>query len=229
MGLKRHKAILSWSSGKDSAYALYQVLQDPQFEIVCLLTTVTDSYKRVSMHGVREELLDLQAKATGIPMEKIRIPSPCTNEIYEEKMTEFLNRWKQKGVHHVIFGDLFLEDIRQYREKSLAKIEMQGVFPLWHQDTKLLSKKMIRDGFKAILTCVDLKKLPKEFSGRNFDADLLSNLPVGIDPCGENGEFHSFVYAGPIFKKEISIAIGETIEKEGFAFTDAFLQTSLQS
>lgn len=214
------KAILSWSSGKDSAYSLFMALKESPFEIVALLTTVTDPFQRVSMHGVREKLLESQAQAIGLPLHKIRIPSPCPNEIYEAKMIEYVKAHLKNGVAHFIFGDLFLEDIRQYREQRLSPLGIKCVFPLWLQDTRALAHKMIRDGFEAILTCVDLKKLPKEFAGRKFDQKLLNDLPKGIDPCGENGEFHSFVYGGPIFKESIPIQLGETVEREGFAFAD---------
>ncbi len=214
------KAILSWSSGKDSAYSLFTLRKVNQFEIVELLTTVTDTFKRVSMHGVREELLEAQAESLGLPLHKIRIPSPCPNEIYEAKMAEYLKARRAEGIRHVAFGDLFLADLRQYREQRLAELNFEGIFPLWLRDTQDLAKKMIEDGFEAILTCVDLKKLPKEFAGRKFDHRLLADLPAGIDPCGENGEFHSFVYGGPIFNKKIPIRVGETVEREGYAFAD---------
>lgn len=214
------KAILSWSSGKDSAYTLFTILREAQFEVVELLTTVTDAYQRVSMHGVREELLDLQAESVDLPLSKIRIPSPCPNDVYEAKMEAYLKERKKRGIEHVIFGDLFLEDLRRYREAKLAQIGMKGVFPLWKYPTDLLSKKIIDDGFEVVLSCVDPKKLPKEFAGRKYDASLLKDLPPGVDPCGEYGEFHSFAYGGPIFKREIPIQVGERVERDGFAFAD---------
>lgn len=220
MSSSKVKAVLSWSSGKDSAYSLFTILNEKQFEVVALLTTVTDAFQRVSMHGVREELLEAQATSLGLPVHKIRIPNPCPNEIYEAKMTEYLNSQKKEGIRHVIFGDLFLEDLRKYREERLAAIGMNGVFPLWLRDTPPLAEKMIQDGFEAILSCVDLKKLPREFAGRKFDRTLLADLPAGTDPCGENGEFHSFVYGGPIFKRKIPVRVGETVERDGFAFAD---------
>lgn len=218
--MKKRQALLSWSSGKDSAFALHEILRAGAFEILGLVTTVTDTFKRVSMHGVREALLEQQAEEAGLPLYKIRIPTPCSNEIYEKEMTDFLTAWKEKGMRHVIFGDLFLEDVRNYRVKNLAKVGMEGVFPLWLRDTKKLAQEMIDAGFKAHLVCVDPKKLPHNFSGRAFDKKLLADLPSGCDPCGENGEFHTFVHAGPIFKKPIPIQIGETVEREGFVFTD---------
>ncbi len=214
------KAILSWSSGKDSAYSLFTILNENRFEVVTLLTTVTESFRRVSMHGVREELLEAQAESLGLPVHKIKIPSPCPNEIYEAKMAEYLKLQKAEGIQHVIFGDLFLEDLRKYREQRLAEIGMSGIFPLWMKNTKQLAEKMMEDRFEAILTCVDLKKLPKKFAGRKFDRTFLTDLPTGIDPCGENGEFHSFVYGGPIFKKRIPVKVGKTVERDGFAFAD---------
>ncbi len=218
--MARKKAVLSWSSGKDSAYALYRVLKSSDYEIVGLLTTVNESHQRVAMHGVREELLDLQARATGLPLEKIKIPHPCPNEIYEQKIMESISRWKQKGIEHVVSGDLFLEDIRAYRDRQLCRAGLHGVYPLWGLNTRALAQDMIRDGFKAILSCVDLKKLSRDFAGRHFDRDLIAELPAQIDPCGENGEFHSFVYAAPIFKEQIPVSVGETVEREGFAFAD---------
>ena len=221
--MPKPKAIFSWSSGKDSAYALHTALKEAQFEIVSLLTTVTDTYHRVSMHGVREELLDLQAKSIDIPLEKIRIPQDCTNEIYEEKMGAFLAGWKEKGVGHVVFGDIFLEDLRKYREEKLALLGMKGVFPIWKRPTEALARSMIEEGFEARLVCLDPKKLTRNFSGRPFDISLLKDLPEEIDPCGENGEFHTLAHAGPIFKKKIPIEQGETVERDGFVFTDFYL------
>lgn len=218
--VKKLKALLSWSSGKDSAFALYEILRSQEFEVVGLLTTVTDDFERVSMHGVRETLLERQAESLGLPLYKIRIPYPCPNEVYEKKMFDFLTGWKEKGVRHVIFGDLFLEDVRAYRVNNLAKLKMEGIFPLWLRNTKKLAEEMIAAGFKAHIVCVDPKKLPKNFSGRVFDEKLLADLPPACDPCGENGEFHTFVHAGPIFKKEIAVQTGETVEREGFVFTD---------
>ena len=214
------KTLLSWSSGKDSAYALHTVLRERRFEVVGLLTTVTDPFQRVSMHGVREELLDRQAEAVGLPLIKIRIPSPCPNILYEETMSEVLKVWKGKGVSHVIFGDLFLEDLRKYREEKLSLLGMEGVFPIWQKNTRPLAETMIREGFRAVSTCVDPRKLPKDFAGRRFDESLLRDFPPGIDPCGENGEFHSFLYDGPIFSRPIGIRPGEIVERDGFVFAD---------
>jgi uncharacterized protein (TIGR00290 family) len=220
------KAILSWSSGKDSAMALHRVLEGDEFEIACLLTTVTERFHRVSMHGVREELLDSQADSTGYHIEKVRIPYPCPNEVYEEKMTQVLSAWKSKGVRHVIFGDLFLEDIRKYREERLSQIDMIPVFPLWREDTPRLAREMLRLGFRALVTCVDPKKLDPSFAGRRYDQSFLDDLPSNIDPCGENGEFHTFTYDGPVFTKPIPVEVGERVVRDGFQFVDVTLRTS---
>jgi len=216
----KQKAILSWSSGKDSAMALYRTIESKRFEVVCLLTTVTDRFHRVSMHGVREELLEMQADALGLQLEKAFIPYPCPNAVYEEKMRQVLTFWKGRGVTHSIFGDLFLEDIRKYREQNLAKLNISPVFPVWGRDTDNLAKEMLEVGFKAILVCVDPRKLDSAFAGREFDRSLLSDLPEGVDPCGENGEFHTFVYDGPIFEKPIPVEVGEKVLRDGFQFVD---------
>ena len=214
------KAILSWSSGKDSAMALYRILKAEDYELVCLLTTITDQFRRVSMHGVREELLDLQAESLGYDLEKVMIPYPCPNTVYEEKMANTLSIWKAKDVSHVIFGDLFLGDIRKYREEKLAQIGMTPVFPLWRSDTRQLAWEMLKTGFRAVVTCVDPRKLPATFAGRFFDESFLRSIPSQVDPCGENGEFHTFVYDGPIFKRPISVRVGETVTRDGFVFAD---------
>jgi uncharacterized protein (TIGR00290 family) len=214
------KAILSWSSGKDSAMALHRVLNAKDYEIVCLLTTITDQFHRVSMHGVREELLDVQAESLGYRLEKVMIPYPCPNQVYEEKMANVLSVWKSKDVRHVIFGDLFLEDIRKYREEKLAQIDMTPVFPLWMSDTKQLAWEMLKAGFRAVITCVDPKKIAPAFAGRFFDESFLKSIPSQVNPCGENGEFHTFVYDGPVFKRPISVRVGELVTRDGFVFAD---------
>jgi uncharacterized protein (TIGR00290 family) len=172
------------------------------------------------MHGVREELLDLQAKSLGYEIEKVQIPYPCPNEIYEEKMRRLLSKWKEQGVSHVIFGDLFLEDIRKYREEKLAQIGLTPVFPLWRENTTILAKEMIRVGFRGLVTCVDPKKLDPGFVGRQFSDSFLNDLPPEVDPCGENGEFHTFVYDGPTFKKSIPVVAGKRVLRDGFQFID---------
>ncbi|HEX3710034.1 MAG TPA: ATP-binding protein, partial [Pseudolabrys sp.] len=191
-----------------------------EFDIVGALTTVTDSFARVSMHGVREELLHAQLDAAGLPAVIVRIPYPCSNEIYEREMAKAIGDAKARGVTHMIFGDLFLEDVRAYREKQLAGSGIMPVFPLWGMPTPGLARDMIASGVEAHLAVVDLKILPASFAGRRFDATLLDTLPGGTDHCGENGEFHSFVSAGPMLTRKIPVAVGETVERDGFAFAD---------
>jgi uncharacterized protein (TIGR00290 family) len=220
------KAVLSWSSGKDSAMALYRVLKSKDFEITCLLTTITDRFHRISMHGVRENLLDAQAQSLALPIEKVMIPYPCPNEIYEKKMANVLSALKSKGARHVIFGDLFLEQIRRYREKKLAQIDVAPVFPLWMEDTRKLAKEMLEVGFRAVVTCVDPRKLKPEFAGRPFDESFLGSIPANVDPCGENGEFHTFVYDGPVFREPIPIEVGSVVLRDGFQFADVTLANS---
>jgi uncharacterized protein (TIGR00290 family) len=214
------KALIAWSSGKDCAWALHDVRRSGDYEIVAALTTVTDTFARVSMHGVREELLRAQLGAARLPSIVVRIPFPCPNDVYEREMTAVLTQAKSDGVTHVIFGDLFLEDIRAYREQRLAEIGMTAVFPLWQRPTGALAREMIAAGVEAHLATVDLAKLPSSFAGRRFDTDLLVDLPVETDPCGENGEFHSFVAAGPMFTHRIPVAVGERVTRDGFAYAD---------
>jgi len=214
------KAILCWSSGKDSAFALHVVRSAGEAEVVGLLTTVTRPYDRVSMHGVREELLDRQAEELGLACVKIDIPSPCSNEFYDQEMTRALLGFKAQGVTRVVFGDIFLEDIRKYREARLAEVGLEAVFPLWMRNTAELARDMLAIGFQAVVTCVDSSKLDCSFAGRLFDERLLASLPAGVDPCGENGEFHTFVHAGPMFRRPISVVAGEVVEREGYIFSD---------
>jgi uncharacterized protein (TIGR00290 family) len=216
----RPKAWLAWSSGKDSAWALHVVRQRCEFEVVALLTTVNQTYSRVAMHAVRESLIEMQAAAAGLPLVKVPIPSPCTNEIYEQAMGAAMARARAEGVRHVVFGDLFLEDIRAYREEQLADCGMTPVFPLWQRDTRQLAEEMIAHGVSAYLTCVDPRKLDRSFAGRRFDAELVNALPAGVDPCGENGEFHTFANDGPMFGHSIPITAGEIVERDGFVFAD---------
>jgi uncharacterized protein (TIGR00290 family) len=220
MTLPKPKAWLAWSSGKDSAWALHLVRQAATFEVTALLTTINRTYQRVAMHAVRESLVELQAEAAGLPLVKVPIPSPCSNEIYERAMSEAMSRARAEGVHHVIFGDLFLEDIRAYREKHLSAVGMTPVFPVWRHDTHALAQEMLAGGLSAYLTCVDPRKLTREFVGRRFDASLIAALPPGIDPCGENGEFHTFACAGPMFRHPIAVTPGEIVERDGFLFAD---------
>ena len=216
----RAKAWLAWSSGKDSAWALHTVRESAEFEVVALLTTVNQTYSRVAMHAVRESLLEMQADAAGLPLIKVPIPSACTNEIYEQAMSAAMTRAKADGVTHVIFGDLFLEDVRAYREMQLARCDVTPVFPLWGRDTRKLAEEMIAGGLSAYLTCVDPRKLDRSFAGRKFNAELLRTLPTDVDPCGENGEFHSFVNGGPMFKQGMLVTPGEIVERDGFVFAD---------
>ena len=214
------KALIAWSSGKDSAWALHETRVTGDFEIVGALTTVTDTFHRVSMHGVREELLRAQLDAAGLHPIIIHIPYPCPNDIYERKMAEAIAAARASGVTHMIFGDLFLEDVRAYRERQLSGTGIVPVFPLWGRPTRALADDMIDAGTEAHICTVDLKKLPASFAGRRFDRVLLEALPAGIDPCGENGEFHSFVSGGPMLSRKVAVKTGETVERDGFAYTD---------
>jgi uncharacterized protein (TIGR00290 family) len=216
----KRRAWMSWSSGKDSAYALSVARQQADLEITALLTTVTETFGRVSMHGVREELLLAQAAATGLPLVQVRIPSPCSNADYEQRMGEALARALAGGVDTVVFGDLYLADIRAYREDRLKAVGIRAEFPLWKRDTRALALEMIEAGVRAVLTCVDPKQVPRELAGREFDASLLADLPPSADPCGENGEFHTFVYAGPALGEPIAVRRGEVVERDGFVFAD---------
>jgi uncharacterized protein (TIGR00290 family) len=219
-GAERPKAWLAWSSGKDSAWALHTSRQRGEFEVVALLTTINRTYQRVAMHAVRESLVEMQAAAAGLPLVKVPIPSPCPNEVYEQAMSEAMARARAEGVWHVVFGDLFLEDIRAYREKHLAACGMTPVFPVWGKNTRRLAEGMLAGGLSAFLTCVDPRKLDRAFAGRRFDAHLLRDLPPSVDPCGENGEFHTFANAGPMFEREIPLEVGEIVERDGFVFAD---------
>src|ERR1700678_3289556 len=222
----RPKAWLAWSSGKDSAWALHTARQDREFDVVALLTTVNRTHQRVAMHAVRESLLEIQAAAAGLPLVKVPIPSPCSNEVYEQAMSDAMARARAQGIRHIIFGDLFLEDIRAYRETQLAKCGMTPVFPLWGRDTRQLAEDMIAGGLSAFLTCVDPRQFDRTFAGRRFDADLLAALPPNVDPCGENGEFHTFACAGPMFRAEIPVTAGEIVERDGFVFADLLPRTA---
>jgi uncharacterized protein (TIGR00290 family) len=222
--MAKPKAWFSWSSGKDSAWALHVMRQRGDFEITALLTTINRAHNRVAMHAVRESLLDAQAAAAGLPLVKVGIPSPCPNEIYERAMSEAMAQAGAEGVTHIIFGDLFLEDIRKYREENLAKCSIAPVFPLWGLDTRLLAQEMLAGGLRAYLTCVDPKKLDATFAGRSFDKKLLADFPLGIDPCGENGEFHTCVVAGPMFASPLPVDVGEIVHRDGFVFADLLLR-----
>jgi len=216
----RPKALIAWSSGKDSAWALHVVRQSGDYDVVGALTTVNRTFGRVAMHGVRQELLEMQIAAAGLKPVLVHIPHPCSNEIYEKAMVEAVAQAKADGVTHIIFGDLFLEDIRAYRVEKLKETGITPVFPLWLKPTARLARDMIAGGLQAHLSTVDLEKLSAEFAGRRFDDALLTDLPADIDPCGENGEFHSFVTAGPMLLRPVPVRVGETVEREGFAFAD---------
>jgi uncharacterized protein (TIGR00290 family) len=214
------KAILSWSGGKDSSLALYEVTKSKDYEVVSLITTLTKDFGRISMHGVRRQLLLEQAKRLRLPIAEVWIGKGAGNAEYEKQMSDALARSYSDGVRHVIFGDLFLEDIRRYREEKLSRENLSGVFPLWRRDTRRLAAYFVEQGFKAIVCTVDPKALDPSFCGRDFDAAFLSDLPASVDPCGENGEFHTFVYAGPIFDKEIEVRKGEVVMRDEFYFAD---------
>jgi uncharacterized protein (TIGR00290 family) len=221
------KALMSWSSGKDSAFALSEILASKAFEVVGALTTVTETFSRVSIHGVRDEILREQLDAAKLPPCIVPIPYPCPNEIYEQRMSEALVQAKASGITHMIFGDLFLEDIRAYREAKLAGTGITPVFPLWGRPTAQLARDMIASGLEAFIATVDLAKLPASFAGRKFDASLLADLPAGVDPCGENGEFHTCVVAGPMLSRRLVVTTGDVVERDGYAYCDLVLDPSV--
>ncbi len=218
--MAKPRAWVCWSSGKDSAWALHCVRQQGDVEVVGLLTTVTETYGRVSMHGVREEVLHAQAQAAELPLYRVPIPAPCSNTVYEAAMAEAIGRARQQGVTHMVFGDLFLEDIRAYRERQLAGTGLTPLFPLWLRPTAELAREMIGAGLAARVTCLDPKRMPRHLAGHPFDAEFLAQLPPHVDPCAERGEFHTCVTGGPVFCRPISVQVGETVEREGFVFTD---------
>jgi uncharacterized protein (TIGR00290 family) len=217
------KALLSWSSGKDSAWSLHVLRAQQEIEIAGLLTTVNELYARVAMHAVRVELLEAQAEAAGLPLWKIPIPSPCSNEQYEAAMLAAVERARAEEIGKIAFGDLFLEDIRRYREERLKETGIAPIFPIWARPTKELAEEMIASGLRARVTCVDPKQLPASFAGREFDAGFLADLPPTADPCGERGEFHTFAYDGPMFRRPVPIRSGEIVERDGFVFADLLL------
>ena len=214
------RAWVSWSSGKDSTFALRAAQRDPAVDVVGLVTTLNGEADRVAMHAVRRTLLEAQAQRLGLPLHQVTLPWPCTNEIYEERMSSAMAHAVSAGVEAVVFGDLFLADVRSYRENTLAGSGVAPLFPLWDQPTDVLAREMVDAGVRAILTCVDPAQLPAEFSGRSFDAQLLADLPPGVDPCGERGEFHTFVWDGPGFSSPIEVEVGETVERDGFVYCD---------
>lgn len=208
------KALFNWSSGKDSALALYKILQNPEFEINCLLTSVNQQYQRISMHGVRVELLEQQAQSIGIPLEIMQIPEMPTMEVYENVMQQTLEKLKQRGITNSVFGDIFLEDLRKYREDKLASMGFEGIFPIWKIPTKELIQEFIALGFKTIVVCVNERYLDKSFVGRVIDQQFIDDLPDNVDVCGENGEFHTFSFDGPIFESPINFEIGEIVYRK---------------
>lgn len=217
------RALLSWSSGKDSAWALHRLRAAGEVEVVGLVTTFNQAAERVAMHAVRETLVEAQARATGLPLWPVQLPWPCSNDDYAARMRELLERARAAGITHMAFGDLFLADIRAYREQQLAGTGITPLFPLWNDDasaTAALAREMLAGGLHAVLTCVDPRQLDARFCGRDFDAALLDELPATVDPCGENGEFHTFCFAGPMFERPIAIRTGEQVTRDGFCFTD---------
>jgi len=214
------KTLVSWSSGKDSAWTVHVLRRQPDVHIAGLLTTINESAQRVAMHAVRDDVLQAQADALGLPLWRIPIPSPCPNEVYERAMVDAVARAVGEGFTHVAFGDLFLEDVRRYREERLAGSGLTPLFPLFGADTAVLAREMIAGGLRARITCLNPKVVDRRFAGREFDAAFLSELPPAIDPCGERGEFHTCAYAGPMFTHEVAIETGITVERDGYVFTD---------
>jgi uncharacterized protein (TIGR00290 family) len=216
------RVLLSWSSGKDSAWALHVLRQQRGVEVVGLLTTINEEFDRIAMHGVRRELVVLQADAADLPIEVVGLPYPCTNDVYEQRVRAALLRAHASGITHIAFGDLFLGDVREYRERLLAGSGVAPMFPIWgmRQDTPKLAREMVCAGLKAVLACVDPAQLDSRFLGRDYDVALLADLPANVDPCGERGEFHSFCYAAPDFRFEIAVTRGEVVERDGFWFVD---------
>lgn len=220
------RALLSWSSGKDSAWSLHVLRQEPHVEVVGLLTTFNEAVDRVAMHAVRRTLVEAQATAARLPLWPVPLPCPCSNAEYEERMRAVIGRARREGVTHVAFGDLFLEDVREYRIRMLSGTGLEPLFPLWCSpaDTPELAWRMLDGGLRAVVTCVDPKQLAEPFVGRPYDAAFLADLPPGVDPCGERGEFHTFCFAGPMFASAITVQVGETVSREGFRFADLVLR-----
>ncbi len=214
------RVLLSWSSGKDCAWALHLLLQCEDCEVVALVTTFNEAFGRVAMHAVRRELVQMQAERAGLPLWEIPLPWPCTNEQYDAQMKGVCERAVAEGIDQVAFGDLYLRDVRAYREKQLAGTGLEPVFPCWDIPTRELAREMIAAGVRAKLTCVDSRKLPESFAGREFNEALLRELPEGVDPCGENGEFHTFCHASPVFREAIAVQLGEVVVRDGFCFAD---------
>lgn len=218
--MTRKQAWVSWSSGKDSTFALHAIRQDDAVEVVGLLVTLNRDADRVAMHAVRRELVEAQADRVGLPLHRVDIPYPCPNQVYEAQMSAALAAAARTGVEHVVFGDLFLADVRAYREQALAGSGIDPLFPLWGRPTDRLARTMLDAGVRAVITCVDPAQLPPEFVGRSFDGELLADLPEGVDPCGERGEFHTFVWDAPGFRSPVDIKLGEVVERDGFVYCD---------
>lgn len=216
----KRKTLMSWSSGKDSAWALQQLLKNPDYVVVGLFSTINKNVDRVAMHGVRVELLKAQANSIGLPVEIIELPDPCSNDDYENIMNAFIDKAKADNIECIAFGDLFLKEIRKYREDQLRDSGIEAIFPIWGIPTSELSNILIENGIKTIISCVDSEQIPEDFAGKNYNHDFLESLPASADPCGENGEFHSFVYNGPMFKEAIKITVGEKYKKDQFVFVD---------
>ncbi len=223
----KKKAVVAWSSGKDSAYAYHIAQQSGDYDIVGVLTTLSEGTQKVAAHGVREAFLEQQYSRLGVPAYKVYVPRPCSNIVYENRMGVPLQQLKSEGVTHVIFGDLFLDDIRAFRENQMQKLGLKSVFPLWDMPTHSLAKDMIASGLKTILVCVCAEKLGKSFAGRVFDRSLLEDLPADVDPCGEKGEFHTAVIAGPMFENEIPVSFGDVREDTGYFYADILPRSSV--
>jgi uncharacterized protein (TIGR00290 family) len=221
--VSRPRVLLAWSSGKDSAFALHVLREQGDVEVVGLLTTMNTVHDRVAMHAVRRALLEAQAAAVGLPLRTVALPWPCPNDVYEQAMSAAMATAREEGISGVAFGDLFLEDVRGYREERMAGTGLACLFPLWGRDTRSLAREMISSGQRAALTCVDPRALPASFAGRAFDDSLLADLPAGVDPCGENGEFHTFAWTGPAFHHPVPVKAGPVVERDGFVFADLTL------
>ena len=224
--MKTRRVLLSWSSGKDSAWTLHVLRQDPTLEVGALLTTINEDADRVAMHAVRRALLEAQARQTALPLWIVPIPHRCSNEIYEQRVGDAVRRAAAEGFTHAAFGDLFLEDVRQYRESKLAGSGLVPIFPLWGRPTSILAREMLAGGLRAKVTCVNPRVVDRSLAGRDFDGALLDDLPESVDPCGERGEFHTFAYAGPMFDSPILVTSGEVVERDGFVFADLLPATA---
>lgn len=217
------RVLLSWSTGKDCAYTLHVLRQDPAAEVVALLSTFNEAFDRVAMHAVRRELVCAQAKAARLPLWSVPLPWPCSNDEYERRMAGVCRRAIEEGITAVAFGDLYLQDVRSYREKQLAETGLEPLFPLWGRPTAALAREMLASGVRAFVTCIDPRVIPRSLAGREWNEEFVAELPAGADPCGENGEFHTFAWASPAFHAPIPVVSGETVERDGFVFTDVML------